>query len=96
MATAPFPDKTSASRFVPRAGHDSSTVDRPASTPPLAFTPAHPFRSQVISKLKFQGDEEYQYMLTEVQLHHKVRGHPNVTELYEYSEDKANFYMVLE
>ena len=51
---------------------------------------------KVISKMKFQGDEEYQYMLTEVQLHHRVRGHPNVTELYEYSEDKGNFYMVLE
>jgi serine/threonine protein kinase len=51
---------------------------------------------KVISKMKFQGDQEYQYMLTEVQLHHKVRGHPNVTELYEYSEDKGNFYMVLE
>jgi len=51
---------------------------------------------KVISKMKFQGDQEYQYMLTEVQLHHKARGHPNVTELYEYSEDKGNFYMVLE
>ena len=51
---------------------------------------------KIISKLKFAGDEEHQFMLTEVQMHEKVRGHQNVTELYESTEDKGSFYMVLE
>ena len=51
---------------------------------------------KIISKLKFAGDEEHQFMLTEVQMHEKVRGHQNVTELYESAEDKCSFYMVLE
>jgi len=51
---------------------------------------------KIISKLKFKGEEEHQYMLTEVELHSKVKGHPNVTELYEWTEDLGNFYMVLE
>ena len=51
---------------------------------------------KIISKLKFQGEEEHQFMLTETSLHGKVKGHINVTELIEKIEDKGSFYMVLE
>lgn len=33
-------------------------------------------------------------MITEVQLMQRVVGHRNVVELYEWEEDRANFYMV--
>ena len=49
-----------------------------------------------ISKLKFAGEAERQLMVDEVQLMHRVRGHANVVELAEWSEDAAHFHMVLE
>ncbi len=51
---------------------------------------------KTISKLKFAGEEERQIMLTEVDLMRRVAGHHNVVELHEWTEDRANFYMVVE
>jgi calcium-dependent protein kinase len=51
---------------------------------------------KTISKLKFAGEAERALMVDEVQLMHRVRGHANVVELAEWSEDQANFYMIVE
>jgi calcium-dependent protein kinase len=51
---------------------------------------------KTISKTKFRGDAERDNMVNEVQLMHRVRGHRNVVELVEWSEDLARFYLVVE
>ena len=51
---------------------------------------------KIISKVQFRGEEERRLMLLEAELHQRVSGHPNVTQLYEWLEDPGNFYMVME
>jgi calcium-dependent protein kinase len=51
---------------------------------------------KIISKVQFRGEEERRLMLLEAELHQRVSGHPNVTQLFEWLEDPGNFYMVME
>ncbi len=49
-----------------------------------------------ISKLKFTSKEDRDSMQTEVDLMARVRGHRNVVELVEHTQDRASFWIVCE
>ena len=49
-----------------------------------------------MSKLQFKTEQDHKDMLTEVELFAKVKGHPNVIEMFEWMEDRKGFWIVSE
>jgi calcium-dependent protein kinase len=58
----------------------------------------NPVGLKMISKITFRGEEERRLMLLEARLAQRASHphHPNVVTTYEYAEDAATFYMVME
>ena len=66
----------------------------PARTP--ACLPARSVAVKILSKIKFAEEQDHADMVQEVEMMERVTGHPHVVEMYDYFEDRAGFWIVVE